>query len=187
MGQQSVRLRLAPDARLDWLPLENILFDAARATQHIDVTLAAGATALGWDAVLLGRQAAGERWSTGQWRSVFRLHDARGQLQWVEQTVLDAADALRTSAAGLAGFPVFATLWAVGPACTAELAESLAPTLPYTDELRAGATCLPGNLLLLRVLGRRMEAVRQLLIAQWLHLRPLVHGVRGVPLRLWAT
>ncbi|MDE2608371.1 MAG: urease accessory protein UreD [Burkholderiales bacterium] len=186
-ARQTIQLTLGAQARLDWLPLENIVFDAARAEQRIDVTLDTGATAIGWDAVLLGRQASGERWTSGQWRSLMRLRDARGELLWVEQTLLDAADALRMAPAGLDGFAVFATLWAVGPACTAELAESLAPALPYGPELRAGATCLPGNLLLLRVLGRSMEPVRQLLIEQWLRLRPLVHGTPGVPLRLWAT
>ncbi|TAL57319.1 urease accessory protein UreD [Pandoraea sp.] len=186
-ARQTIQLTLGAQARLDWLPLENIVFDAARAEQRIDVTLDTGATAIGWDAILLGRQASGERWTSGQWRSLMRLHDARGELQWVEQTVLDAADTLRMAPAGLDGFAVFATLWAVGPACTAELAETMAPALPYGPELRAGATCLPGNLLLLRVLGRSMEPVRQLLIEQWLRLRPLVHGTPGVPLRLWAT
>ncbi|MFW8369176.1 urease accessory protein UreD, partial [Klebsiella pneumoniae] len=81
-------------------------------------------------------------------------------------------DAQRTGVTGLAGFPVFATLWAVGPACTREFAETLAADLPFQDDLRAGVTCLPGNVLVLRVLGHDMETVRQLMIRHWLALRP---------------
>ncbi|GAB3629432.1 urease accessory protein UreD [Pandoraea terrae] len=186
-GRQNVTLTLGAGAKLDWLPLENIVFEAADAEQKITVRMAEDATAIGWDATLLGRQAAGEQWTQGQWHATFDLVDAAGQLVWAEQAVLPASDGLREGPTGLAGFPVFATLWAVGPACTPALAETFAASLPHDDLLRAGITCLPGNVLVLRVLGREMEAVRHLLIDHWLRLRPIVHGVPGTPLRLWAT
>lgn len=186
-GTQRVTLDIGPRARLDWLPLENIVFEHADARQDIVVRLGEGATVIGWDATLLGRQAAGEQWTQGQWRASFELRDAADKLLWAEQAVLPADDTLRTGVTALAGFPVFATLWAVGPACTRELAETLAPDLPFDDTLRAGVTCLPGNVLVLRVLGHDMETVRALLIAHWVKLRPLVHGVAPEPLRLWAT
>lgn len=187
VGTQDIALTLGAGAKLDWLPLENIVFEQADARQNIRVKLGADATVIGWDATLLGRQAAGEQWTQGQWRATFELRDAQDRLLWAEQAVLGADDAQRTGATGLAGFPVFATLWAVGPACTRELAETLAADLPFQDDLRAGVTCLPGNVLVLRVLGHDMETVRQLMIRHWLALRPLVHGVAAEPLRLWAT
>lgn len=186
-GTQRVSLAVGARGRLDWLPLENIVFEHADARQAITVTLGKGATAIGWDATLLGRQAAGEQWTQGQWRTHFALRNAANKLLWAEQAVLPADDAQRTGETGLAGFPVFAALWAVGPACTRELAESLAPGLPFDDTLRAGITCLPDNVLVLRVLGRDMETVRKLMINHWLTLRPLVHGVPAEPLRLWST
>ncbi|VVE06511.1 urease accessory protein UreD [Pandoraea pneumonica] len=187
VGTQDIALTLGAGAKLDWLPLENIVFEQADARQNIRVKLGADATVIGWDATLLGRQAAGEQWTQGQWRATFELRDAHDRLLWAEQAVLGADDAQRTGTTGLAGFPVFATLWAVGPACTRELAETLAADLPFRDDLRAGITCLPGNVLVLRVLGHDMETVRQLMIQHWLALRPIVHGVAAEPLRLWAT
>jgi urease accessory protein len=187
LGTQDITLTVHDGAKLDWLPLENIVFEQADARQRITVRLGEGATVIGWDATLLGRQAAGEQWTQGRWRSNFELRDANDRLLWAEQAVLGADDAQRTGTTGLAGFPVFAALWAVGAACTRELAESLAEGLPFNDTLRAGITCLPGNVLVLRVLGHDMETVRQLLISHWLALRPLVHGVAAEPLRLWAT
>ncbi|WP_353192490.1 urease accessory protein UreD [Pandoraea pnomenusa] len=186
-GTQDITLTVNDGAKLDWLPLENIVFEQADARQHITVRLGTGASVIGWDATLLGRQAAAEPWTQGEWRSTFELRDASDRLLWGEKAMLGADDTQRTGATGLAGFPVFAALWAVSDACTRELAESLAEGLPFTDDLRAGVTCLPGNVLVLRVLGREMEAVRQLLISHWLTLRPIVHGVRAEPLRLWAT
>lgn len=189
-GAQDITLTVHDGAKLDWLPLENIVFDHADVRQRITVRLGEGATVIGWDATLLGRQAAGEQWTQGDWRSNFELRDANDRLLWAEQAMLGAQDAQRsdgTGSAGLAGFPVFATLWAVGRACTRELAESLAEGLPFNDALRAGITCLPDNVLVLRVLGREVEAVRQLLISHWLTLRPIVHGVPGELPRIWAT
>ncbi|APD11106.1 urease accessory protein UreD [Pandoraea vervacti] len=186
-GMQDITLTVQAGAKLDWLPLENIVFEQADARQRITVRLGENATVIGWDATLLGRQAAGEQWTQGSWRANFELRDAQDRLLWAEQAVLGADDAQRTGATGLAGFPVFATLWAVGPACTRELAESLAEGLPFDDKLRAGITCLPGNVLVLRVLSHDMETARGLLIAHWLKLRPLVHGAPAQPLRIWAT
>ena len=186
-GTQDITLTVHDGAKLDWLPLENIVFDHADARQRITVRLGQDATVIGWDATLLGRQAAGEQWTHGDWRSNFELRDANDRLLWAEQAVLGAQDAQRTGGTGLAGFPVFATLWAVGGACTRELAESLAEGLSFNDALRAGITCLPDNVLVLRVLGREVEAVRQLLISHWLTLRPIVHGVPGERPRIWAT
>lgn len=186
-GTQDITLTVHDGAKLDWLPLENIVFEHADARQRITVRLGANATVIGWDATLLGRQAAGEQWTRGRWRSSFELRDAQDHLLWAEQAMLGADDALRTGTTGLAGFPVFAALWAVGPACTRELAESLAEGLPFNDDIRAGITCLPGNVLVLRVLSHDMETTRQLLIAHWLRLRPIVHGVPAEPLRIWST
>lgn len=186
-GTQDITLTVHDGAKLDWLPLENIVFEHADARQRVTVRLGENATVIGWDATLLGRQAAREQWTQGRWRSNFALRDAQDRLLWAEQAVLGADDPQRTGATGLASFPVFAALWAVGPACTRELAESLAEGLPFSEDIRAGITCLPGNVLVLRVLGREMEAVRQLLIAHWLKLRPIVHGAPAEPLRIWAT
>ena len=57
-----VETRLAADAgaRIDWLPQETILFEGARLNRRIEVDLAAGATLLAVEAVLLGREAMGE-------------------------------------------------------------------------------------------------------------------------------
>jgi urease accessory protein len=82
------------------------------------------------------------------------------------------------------------TLWAVGEGATGVLAEEVAQTLPFTAGLRAGVSCLgkPGqSMLLVRVLGSEIEAVRHLLMHIWTVVREPLHGVAARPLRLWAT
>lgn len=189
---QHVRIDVAEGARLDWLPQENIVFDDARARIGTDVDVAPGGSAIGWDAVVLGRLASGERWASGSLWLDTRIACA-GRALWIEQSHFDAASPLRGAVAGLDGLPILGTLWAVGQGATQELAEALAASLPYRPDLRAGVTCLaaagPASMpmLLMRVLGRDMEAVRHLMIDGWQVLRQPLHGVPARPLRLWAT
>ncbi len=192
---QQVRIEVADGAKLDWLPQENIVFDDARARIATEVIVAPGGSAIGWDAVVLGRQASGERWSSGSLWLDTRVASPERAL-WIEQSHFDAASPLRSAMAGMDGLSILGTLWAVGQGATQELAETLAERLPYQPDLRAGVTCLAADgqkgqkgqsMLLLRVLGRDMEAVRHLMIDAWSALRMPLHGVPARPLRLWAT
>lgn len=193
VARQRIALRVGDGAKLDWLPQNNLIFDHAHAELEFALTLGAGATAIGWDAVQLGRQAAGERWSAGVLRSITRIaraannDESRDELLWFERTLLDADDPLRDAPQGLAGYPAFGVLWAVGPACTDTLAQELAATLPFDAALRGGASCIGPGMLVVRVLARSMEPLQQTLARCWTTLRPIVHGVDAAPLRLWTT
>ncbi|MDF3832761.1 urease accessory protein UreD [Cupriavidus basilensis] len=194
---QRVTLTLEAGARVDWLPQENIVFDDAHARLATTVTVAPGASAIGWDAVVLGRQASGETWARGTlWLETRVQVPVQGQGQdgnralWIESARLDAGSALRHAVAGLDGLNVMGTLWAVGEGATQALAEMLAGQLPYRPALRAGVTRLEQAgqpMLLLRVLGAEMEAVRHVMAMAWSVLREPIHGVAAKPLRLWAT
>ena len=186
-ASQSIAITLGAGARLDWLPQNNLIFNEADVALDFTLKLAPGATALGWDVTQLGRQAAGEQWTDSVLRAESRIIDAHGQLLWFERALLDSASPLRGAAQALAGYPAFGTLWAVGPACTSDLAESLGAELPFEDAIKAGATCLPGNVLLVRAVAHSMEQLQSTLAQCWMRLRPLVHGVDAQPLRIWST
>jgi urease accessory protein len=184
-ASQDVRIQLAPGAKLDWLPPENILFEKARADFRFQLDLAPEASAIGWETFVLGRRAMGETWETGNLRIDSRFTTSGQKLLWAEKANISPASGLRTATQGLAGFPTFGMLWAAGKNCTQALAEKLGPGLPFTEDLRAGVTCFDSGVLVIRAIGQKVEPLRELFIRCWTILRPAVHGTPPIPLRLW--
>jgi urease accessory protein len=185
--RQQVTIRLGKGSSLDWLPQENIFFNATHAESSLTMKIAPGAAAIGWEISLLGRQASAESWEQGSLRFMTTIERTDGFPLWVERMLLDASGPLRRALQGLCGFSVFGTLWAVGPGCTAALAEELAADLPFEPGFRAGITCLPDGILLIRSLAHDVERMRQMMIDRWVRLRPRVLGLPSQPLRLWST
>ncbi len=184
-SRQRVSLRAGRKSRLEWLPQENILFDQSCPRMDLKITVADDACALGWDMFSLGRRAAGESWHKGLLELKSEIVREDGELLWVDQAVLPAHPDVLNADHILAGFPSFGTLWAYGPNCTPALAQGM--TCPWNDQIRSGATCLPGNVLLIRAVSRQMEALRTAMTNWRTDLRPIVLGVLPAPLRLWST
>jgi urease accessory protein len=121
MASQSVTLVLAEEARLEWLPLETIVYPQARASNRVHMSLGSGASMIGWDVVCLGLPASGAPFAqpctpgdhqpTKPHSGVLEQH-LEVQGAWLEHAMLRASDTrLLQSPLGLGGRTVMATAW----------------------------------------------------------------------------
>jgi urease accessory protein len=168
---------------LEWLPQETIVFDGALGEARYNVDLAAGAGVIGWDIVCLGRTGSGERFSRGSFRSSMRVR-REGRPLWLERSRIDGGGRLLESPVGLAGKPVFATLFAAFQDLDENLLFECRKLEPESGE--SSVTLLPG-ILLARFLGDATEAARRYFVALWRILRPRLVGREAIEPRIWST
>lgn len=190
------RIAIGAGAALEWLPQPAIVYDAARVDQSVELALAPDACSIGWECLVLGRAAMGERFTRGSLRQ--RLALARdGVPLWAEHTVADAGDRLFASPLGWGGRTVACTVWAAAPderlddglrdAWRAALAEACASPEGRAARLEAGASRPARGLLGARLLADDSQATMRCAQALWSLARPAVLGAASVPPRIWAT
>jgi len=184
-ARQRLGMTVAAQGRLEWLPQETIVFDAARAAMDSRIELAADARFIGMEVLCLGRRACGEQFGRGILQLSTRVQRA-GQPIWLERGRLEGGSAVLASPAGLAGFSVNGTLLAAAP----DIAPALLAACRAVPALEAGAhhglTLLP-DLLVARYLGHSSEAARLWFIALWQVLRPALMGRPAQLPRIWST
>lgn len=188
-ARQSVVARLAPDARLEWLPLETICHRSTHADNRLHFELAPGAEMIGWDVLALGLPASGEAFDHGRIAQEIEVPGA-----WLERGVVDGGDTLLLdSPLGFAGHRVLGTLWfAAGDTLAGTRREALldaARAAAHQCDLRDTAGCTaPGErVVVLRVLARRVEPAMQLLGAVWARWRESAWGLTAHVPRVWRT
>lgn len=187
-AEQRIRLNVAPDATLEWLPQETIVYRGALARSAIDIVLAPQARFIGWDIVCFGRTGAGERFSGGTWRARTRLFIG-DRLAWLEQARIgdsDIGDDRRAleSPVALGALPVAGTLLVVARGLDAALVTALRV---ITAERGAGAVTRLPDLLVARYRGDSGEAARGYFGRLWGTLRPPLVGRAASAPRIWRT
>jgi len=177
---QRVSIRVAQDARLEWLPQETIFFDATDAHLVQEVELAPGARYLGCDILCFGRSASGEKFARGTVRQQLHVRQS-GRLLWWDQGALHGGSSAMQSPHVLGGATVCATLLAAGRSADAALIAQLRALDPAL-----GVTALR-TVLVLRHLGHDAEQARRLMARAWQVLRPHWMGRPATELRIWNT
>jgi len=202
-ASQRLTLQLASDSCLEWLPQESLLFAGARARSATRVYLAPDCRFLGWEQTCLGRPAANEAFTWGEFDQRLELYAtadhssaarAAARPLLLERNHWRGGDPVLNAPWGLAGHGVAATLYAtpVDHEATDMIRRKLAAGLRElhaegsAPALRAALTLVDG-VLVARVLGDEAQAVRGLLQDLWRELRPLVAGCAACPPRIWNT
>lgn len=107
VATQTTRLHLQENARLEWLPLEAICYDACNAINKLQLNLAPGAQCIGWDITALGLPHAKLPFVNGwldQHLEIPGVWLERGRLRADDQRLMDGPT-------GLAGHRCLATLF----------------------------------------------------------------------------
>jgi urease accessory protein len=199
VSSQTQELRAA-GATLEWLPQENIFFRGADAHTATRVYVDADSRFIGWEINCLGLPARGEPFDAGVlrldlelWRSAPAAEPApikpdpfcyeKGAAPiFLDRLRLRGEAEARGARWGLAGQEAVGTLLAT-PA-TREDVETLRGLV--ADQSCAAVSLVDG-VLVLRALAPQAEAVRNLFISAWQHLRPRVMGRAAVLPRIWNT
>ena len=185
---QRTHLTLAEGARLEWLPLEALCYNACNAENHLTLNLAPGAECMGWDVTALGLPHAGQPFETGR----FVQHiEAPGR--WLERGVIDAADhRLLESPQGLAGHRCMASLFFVTgrPLDRARRDTALDAARAVMDahalKATAGATSPNGQVVVVRALAPQVEPAMQLLRQVRAAWRAALWQLCAEPPRIWS-
>jgi len=186
---QTLDARLAPGARLEWLPLETLAYSGCLAENRMRFELAPGAEAIGWDVLALGLPAADAAFERGRFTQRIELPG-----RWLERAVVDAQDhRLLDSPLGWAGQRVMGTLWfAAGSTIADGRREALTDAArevcsAHALASRAGTTSPDAHVIVLRVLAARVEPAINLLTQVWARWRAEAWGLAPCPPRVWRT
>lgn len=199
-ASQTVRIDVGAGAALEWLPQETVLHDGVIGAQTMRVEAAADATALGFDVLVLGRRASGERLQQVDFHSRLDLVHGGRRLLAEHARIDDHA----FGAAALGAAHVSGLLWALSAQpldtglaedCEAAIDAMLGVRDAHAATVRGwgidatigGASLVDPHLMLVRVIGHSPQTVRAALVAAWARLRPPLFGREAVLPRIWHT
>ncbi len=183
VSQLNQTFSVADDASLEWLPQENLLFDAARARIATRIDLAPRARFMGWEMLCLGRPACAEGFDLGTVDQRIALY--RDDVPLLLERLCPAPGrALNAGGAVLRGHAACATLIATG----ADLAhlEAARECLASMNNGLASATLLD-DVLVCRLLAAHIAPLRVLCERLRTQLRPSLLARDAHAPRIWST
>lgn len=177
-------LSVGPDAWLEWLPQETIVFDQARLRRTTTVDVQPGGQFLGAEILVFGRTAMGETLNTGLVRDAWDVRRA-GKLTWADALHL-AGDVktLLDHPAGFAGARAAATSIYVADDAGAQLEFARALLEDAPQGVKCAVTVTNG-VLVTRWLAFDAQELRIAFGAYWAAMRHEIQGLPGVMPRLW--
>jgi len=180
-ARQAVNIAL--HGELEWLPQETIVFNHAQASTTLHIRASAAGAMIGWETIVFGRRASGERFDCG----VFSQHIAleiEGVPVWEDRLLLRGDDPLFSSPIGLRGQHSLATVWALRPSGAAWGEDDIAALRQHSPAI--AWTRLAPTLLVGRMLGTPLQ-LQSAARSAWQALRPMTLQREPQAPRIWAT
>jgi urease accessory protein len=194
---QRTHVQLQDNARLEWLPLENIAYNCCLAENRLQLQLAPTAELIGWDITALGLPAANQPFERGAFTQHVELlapNNVPSQHSpWLERGRIAAADQrLLQSPLGMAGHTCIATLFFIaGSAISTRAREQFlekSREIANAHSLKAtcGITCPQSQVIIMRMLAHHTEEAVDLCKQVRNAWRALAWGLPGNAPRIWA-
>jgi len=181
---QNVNLTVCDGASLEWLPMENIIFNGAKAELNTSIDIHGSGIYMGWEITCLGRTECNEMFSDGAIKQTLVLNKD-GKVLFKDRLNLIAGSELQTNKAGFQGFSVLGSfivssepdfdygLW------QQEMNEKITPCFIAITQRK--------GVLIARVLTHKSEMARMVFEALWAKIRPLVIKREACAPRIWNT
>jgi urease accessory protein len=185
---QELHAHVHPGARLEWLPLETIAYNACRGINRSVFTLEPGAELLAWDITALGLPEAQLPFAQGQFLQHMEIKGA-----WLDKGLIDAQDQrLMDGPLGLAKNRCLATLvLACGtaidsPRAIQALEAARERIAAHSLQLSAGVTQAGAQVIVLRALAPLVEPATDLLRSVWAAWRQTMWDLPASMPRTWS-
>lgn len=176
---QTVSIKVAEGAALEWLPQETIIYEGARLRSLVHVELAARARFIAWEILSLGRPACGENFDYGLADMSWQIY-CQNQPLLLERLHLDAKAFVARW--GLQGLSACGTLFA-----TPASVESLAAIQQLIGDTKGRGVTRIDELLVCRALDSRSDRLRGFFEQVWAIVRPDCVRRKVCAPRIWAT
>lgn len=188
--RQNIRLAVDEGATLEFLPQENILFNAANAELSTEIALEETSRLIAWDLVSFGRPHGGFLFESGSLKQTLNI-SIGGELQLHEGFKTDPKLRILQSPVGLMGFKHMASMFIAAPEQQEHYPKWIDIIRDTLDNLDA-TTQLIGvtqqrKLILVRALAEDIESLRNVFIKIWQTIRPEVMDAEPITPRIWLT
>ncbi len=187
LAQQQVHCKVCEHARLEWLPLETIVYPGCLGMNTWHATLAPSAEVLAMETTHLGLPGANEAFAQGWWQQRQQIDSV-----WLDEGTVDATDlALLDGPAGLAGRRHWGTLLLARGSAWPEaqrdaLLELARACLGAHPHVTAGVSAVHPQVLLLRALAHQGQHLAPLLREVWGQWRGHAWQLPALAPRTWA-
>jgi urease accessory protein len=175
---------LGENATLEYLPDHVIPHSGSIFHQALRVEIGASSRAIFWDALAAGRVARGERWAFNELDSRLEIY-MRGRPIFLNRTWIRPAY-LSSDRLGITdNFDYLATLLVVSGRAESwdDVVSAMNSALATMPAIRAGASTLPNNGCIVKLLARRASDMTRAQSALWNVAREMILGANPLDLR----